>query len=91
MSNLFEKPRGVETCWASFENPTGERGAGGRENDGAKGHAFDTLAPGESKTLMKTEGSGMITRIWLTVSDRSPERLGALWLEFFWDEPRQQG
>ncbi|MGC4042960.1 MAG: DUF2961 domain-containing protein [Armatimonas sp.] len=85
MSHLFEKPRGVETRWASFENLTGERGAGGQENAGAKGHAFDTLAPGESKTLMRAEGSGMITRIWVTVSDRSVERLEALWLEFFWD------
>jgi hypothetical protein len=82
---LFEKPWGVTTHWASFENPSGARGAGGHENRGAKGHAFDTLEPGEVKTLLETSGSGTITRIWLTIDDRSPERLRELKLEFFWD------
>ncbi len=83
---LFQKPRGVETRWASFENPSGGRGAGGLENLGAKGHAFDTLEPGEVKTLLDvTESSGTLTRIWLTIDDRSPERLRELTLKMFWD------
>lgn len=83
--NLFEKPKHVQTRWASFENPSAGRGIGGQENGGAKGHAFDSLEPGETKTLLDISGSGTITRIWLTVSDRSPERLRALRLEMFWD------
>ena len=82
---LFEKPCGVETRWASFENPTAGRGVGGQENRGAKGHAFDSLEPGETKTLLDVSGSGTITRIWMTVSDRSPEILRAIRLEMFWD------
>ncbi|MCW3055565.1 MAG: hypothetical protein JWN14_4735, partial [Chthonomonadales bacterium] len=39
--NLFEKPRGVQTRWISFENTTADRGRAGQENQGAKGHAFD--------------------------------------------------
>lgn len=84
--HLFEKPRGVETRWSSFENLSAARGSGGLENQGAKGHAFDALEPGETKTLLDVQGSGTITRIWMTVSDRSPERLRALRLEFFWDD-----
>ena len=83
--NLYEKPRGVETRWASFENVAAGRGEGGKENRGAKGHAFDSLEPGETKTLLDISGSGTLTRIWMTVSDRSPEMLRALRLEMFWD------
>jgi Protein of unknown function (DUF2961) len=83
--NLFEKPKHVQTRWASFENLTADPGAGGQENKGAKGHAFDSLEPGETKTLLDVTGSGTITRIWLTVADRSPDMLRALRLELFWD------
>jgi len=50
-NNLFQKPPGVKTRWSSFENPTAEKGKGGMENKGAKGHAFDSIKPGETKTL----------------------------------------
>jgi hypothetical protein len=83
--NLFEKPRGVQTRWFSFENATVERGQAGLTNRGAKGYAFDEMAEGETKTLMEAEGSGLVTRIWITVSDRSPEMLRSLRLEMFWD------
>lgn len=83
--NLFEKPKGVETRWFSFENQEQGRGRAGLENRGAKGHAFDSLGAGETKTLMSAEGSGTICRIWLTISDRSPEMLRSLRLEMFWD------
>ncbi len=83
--NLFEKPHGVQTRWISFENMGVERGRAGRENRGAKGHAFDTLAPGETKTLLDAAGSGIITRLWMTISDRSPEMLRSLRLEMVWD------
>jgi Protein of unknown function (DUF2961) len=82
---LFEKPKSVQTRWASFENPTAGRGTGGQENQGAKGHAFDSLEPGETKTLLDISGSGLLTRIWLTISDRSPEMLQSLRLEMFWE------
>lgn len=83
--NLYEKPNGIETRWASFENSMGARGAGGRENRGAKGHPYEPIEPGEVKTLMDVRGSGMINRIWITISDRSPQMLRGLRLEMFWD------
>jgi len=83
--NLFEKPRRVQTRWASFENLTAGKGAGGLENNGAKGHAFDHLAAGETKTLLDVTGSGLITRIWATINDRSPEMLRSLRVDMYWD------
>jgi hypothetical protein len=84
--NLYEKPRGVQARWASFENPTAGRGCGGLENRGAKGHAFDQLAAGETRTLLDVKGSGTIGRIWMTVSDRSPAALRSLRLDITWDD-----
>lgn len=87
--NLFEKPRGVETRWISFENTGVERGNAGRENQGSKGHAFERVEAGETKTLLDLAGSGTIQRIWLTVSDRSPEMLRSLRLDMYWDQSPQ--
>jgi hypothetical protein len=84
-SELYRKPADVETRWSSFENPNGLKGAGGLSNRGAKGHPYEPIEPGESKTLLDVQGSGMITRIWFTVNDRSTETLRALKLEMFWD------
>lgn len=84
--NWFEKPKGVQTRWISFENTGIERGRAGLENRGAKGHAFDTVAAGETKTLLDIQGSGTVRRIWLTVSDRSPEMLRSLRLDMYWDD-----
>jgi hypothetical protein len=83
--HLFEKPRGVQTRWFSFENRTADRGQAGLENQGAKGHAFHHIEKGETMTLVDVEGSGTITRIWLTINDRSPEMLRGLRIEMTWD------
>lgn len=77
---------GVEPRWASPENPTGAKGQGGRENWGAKGHAFETVPAGASLILADIRGAGTIRRLWLTVSDRSPEMLRALKFEIYWDD-----
>lgn len=82
---LFEKPQGVQTRWISFENTGAGRGHAGLENQGAKGHAFDTVAAGETKTLLDIAGSGAIRRIWVTISDRSSEMLRSLWIRMYWD------
>ncbi len=84
--NLYDKPTGVQTRWASFENPTAGPSMGGRENQGAKGHAFDSVKAGETKTLLDFKGSGVVTRIWLTIDDRGPEMLRGLRLDMFWDD-----
>lgn len=74
-----------EPRWISPENPTGAKGAGGPENKGAKGHAFDTIPVGQSHVLANIEGPGTIDRIWMTIEDRSPDALRGLKLEIFWD------
>ena len=41
-----------QTVWTSFENLSGEKGAGALENKSAKGHAFDKIAAGDSCILL---------------------------------------
>jgi len=73
------------TAWTSFENLSGAKGAGGKANKGAKGHAFDRITAGDSCVLLDMKGPGIINRIWLTVRDRSPEMLRALKIRMYWD------
>jgi len=82
---LFEAGAGRSPRWASFENARSEKGGAGRENKTAKGHAFDSLKAGQSVTLMEYHGSGVIRRIWITLSDRSPEMVRSLTLAAYWD------
>jgi hypothetical protein len=82
---LFEIPNGKQTRWTSFENATGAKGAGGKENDGAKGHAFDMVEPGGSRTMTDYKGAGIVERIWLTVNERSPQMLRSIRIEMYWD------
>jgi len=83
--SLYEY-RDIETRWSSFENINAEKGRGGIENHGAKGHPSDVVRAGESVTLLNVTGPGMIRRIWITINDRSPEMLRSLKIEMFWDD-----
>lgn len=83
---LYVLPPDVETRWSSFENLDAAKGAGGTANRGAKGHAFESVAPGETKTLLDVKGSGTVRRMWLTLSDRSPAMLRSLRFRCYWDE-----
>ncbi len=86
---LYVVPDGVETRWASPENPTGERGKGASSNAGRKGSAFWPLKAGEQRTLAEVKsGSGMVRRIWMTINDRSPKMLRGLRLDMYWDGAR---
>ncbi len=84
--HLYERPPDVDTRWVSFENARGEKGQGGRENKGAKGHAMEDLPAGETKVLLDTKGSGVIHRMWITINDRSPKMLRSLVFQIFWDD-----
>lgn len=75
----------IEPRWISFENTSGAKGAGGTENNGAKGHPFESLKANEEKTLCNFNGCGIIRRIWLTINDRSPEALQNIYVKMFWD------
>jgi hypothetical protein len=82
---LYQFPKGMQTRWQSFENRTGEKGKGGMENRSAKGHAMDVIPAGRTVSLLNVEGSGIVRRMWITISDRSSVMLRALKIEAFWD------
>ncbi len=84
-SGLYQYTDQIEPRWISFENRTGEKGRGGMENKGAKGHPSDILKAGDTVTLVDTRGPGMINRIWITISDRSSYTLRGLVLNMYWD------
>ena len=81
----YKMPSDTETRWSSFENPSAAKGKGGSENKNAKGHPSEMFAPGESKTLLNVTGAGIIQRMWMTISDRSPQTLRGIKIEMYWD------
>lgn len=87
--NLFEFDPNSTPRWSSFENITAEKGKGGMENNGAKGHPSDGVEPGETEVLLNVKGQGIINRMWVTINDRSPEMLRSLKLEIFWDNEKK--
>ena len=88
-AQLYQFDANISPRWSSFENPTAEKGMAAMENNGAKGHPSDAIAPGEAKVLLNTKGQGIINRIWITIMDRSPEMLRSLKLEIFWDDEQK--
>ena len=84
-NRLFEYNDNAETRWSSGENRNGMKGAGGKENNMAKGHPWDSIPSGTSFSLLDIKGQGIINRIWITIDDRTPEMLRSLKLEMFWD------
>ena len=82
---MFEYCDNLEPRWASFENISAEKGKGGKENYGAKGHPYDIIKSGEKITLLNVEGPGIINRIWITISNRSSYVLRSLIINMYWD------
>ncbi|HTM97314.1 MAG TPA: glycoside hydrolase family 172 protein [Pedobacter sp.] len=82
---LFKMRSNVNSKLISFENMTGVKGNGGKENDGAKGHATETISPGATRTIVNFNGTGIVQRMWYTISERSPEVLRSIRLKIFWD------
>jgi hypothetical protein len=79
-------PAGGETRWASPENPTGEKGGGATTSSGRKGRPSIPLRAGQSSVLAEVKGaSGTIRRIWMTISERTPETLRGIRIDFYWD------
>lgn len=86
---LYELPENSKTRWSSFENSGADKGAGGMENKGAKGHPFHPIQAGSSVTLLDVQGSGTVRRIWLTINDRSPQMLRSLRINMYWDNRKE--
>src|SRR5258708_38411827 len=84
--SLYTIPDGVESRWASFENPGGEKGKGAQTNGGRKGRPAIPIKAGEQVTLAEVHGSsGTVRRIWATISGRSPAMVRGLKNEMLWD------
>jgi hypothetical protein len=84
--SLYELPEGVETRWASPENPAGAKGAGGRAGGGRKGAPTIAIKAGASAVLAEARNtSGTVRRIWMTIPDRGPRMLRGLRLDMYWD------
>jgi hypothetical protein len=70
---------------ATFENPTGARGAGGTAAGGRKGAPSRIVRAGERVVLADLDGPGVIRHIWCTVPPAPPATMRALVLEVFYD------
>ena len=70
---------------ATFENPTGARGAGGTAHGGRKGAPNKRLAPGEKVVLADIDGPGTIRHVWMTFMMAPPEVMRAIWIEVYYD------
>jgi len=81
----FEYTDNLEPRWSSPENSNGAKGAGGKENNGAKGHPYDSIAAGAAKELLNIQSAGIINRIWITINDRSPHMLRSLIIQMYWN------
>lgn len=84
-SPLYRYDADLKPSWSTPEGLNGGLGSAGLENNRAKGHAFDLIKSGATCVLLDVKGQGVISRIWLTLDDRSPEMLRSLKLEMFWD------
>lgn len=70
---------------ATFENPTGARGAGGSTFGGRKGAPNRRIAKGERVVLADIGGPGTIRHIWMTFPPGAPEAMRACSIEVFYD------
>jgi len=75
----------LDTRSISFENPRGERGAGGKAAKGRKGAPSRTVAPGEKLVLADIAGPGRVRHIWMTFPPDIPQEMRAVWMEVYYD------
>jgi hypothetical protein len=84
---VYEIPDGVETRWASPENPRGEKGKAGQENAGRKGRPAIDLKAGAQLVLAEVHNSsGTVRRIWATIDKRTPQVLRGMRIDMYWDD-----
>jgi hypothetical protein len=70
---------------ATFENPTGGRGAGGSALGGRKGAPSRQIQAGERVVLADLDGPGIIRHLWMTIPPARPERMRGMLLEVFYE------
>src|SRR5690554_1964788 len=78
--------RNLQSRAASAENPTAEKGMGGRAQNGRKGApCIWPFRSGETAVLLDTEGPGMIRHIWCTIPPGNVQAMRNLILRMYWD------
>ena len=82
---LFNVPTGVQTRWASMENPDAKKGGGGVVGFGRKGSACKPMEAGESLVMAHGDGAGIVRRMWVTIPDRIPELMRGMVIRMYWD------
>jgi hypothetical protein len=70
----------------SFENPTGDRGAGGTAAGGRKGAPSRRVRAGDNVVLADVEGPGVVRHIWMTFPPAPPDDMRAVFIEVFYDD-----
>lgn len=85
---LYALNHSLESRSISFENPTGDRGAGGKAASnlgvGRKGAPCRTIAPNETVTLCDVNGPGTIRHIWMTSGQAQSALLGMV-IRAYWE------
>jgi hypothetical protein len=84
-TDLSTIPSGLVVRSASFENPTGAKGAGGSVGNGRKGAPCKAFAPGERHVLADITGPATVRHFWIAFRHALPEELRALHLEVYYD------
>lgn len=76
----------VRSRGATAENPQAQPGAGGQALGGRKGApAIASIQPGQVKTLLDTDGPGIIRHIWITVFPDRPKQMRNSIIRMFWE------
>ena len=84
---IYQMQKGIVTCWANAENPTGKKGEAAKALQGRKGApCLRHVKPGETRVLAQAEGHGVIRRIWITLEKKDdPKALKGFILSCYWD------
>ena len=86
MSDLTKVSPVLDSRAITFENITGERGAGGKVADGRKGMPQRIIKTGERVVIADVDGPATIRHIWMTFPAAPPESMRALYMEVFYDD-----
>lgn len=84
-------PKGVETRWASAENPDALKGKGAMSNKGAKGDAYTLIAPNSTKAIFDQKGAGIITKIWSANTTQwfNESKSRKVLINIYWDNAKK--
>jgi hypothetical protein len=89
MRRMWEDASRIDTSQRSravtFENLSGEAGAGGRAAGGRKGAPSRRVMPGEKVVLADIAGPGTVRHTWMTFPPAPPEVMRAAWMEVYYD------